>query len=128
MQQYTIAYDSPNVKYSGNIKIYTVTAFTQAQLDSSIVLCYSELFNSWIPVPGYNIASKTTSFIAIDVFDGNLEIRRGELNAAGQVVKQDQSDNFRVIIIPATKITPLSLHGPDLNDYSAVKAYYHLSD
>ncbi|GAA4022853.1 hypothetical protein GCM10022631_41750 [Deinococcus rubellus] len=123
VQMYTFAPNSLNARIDKYDAFYYVPGITQTQLESSVVLCYGELNGTWTPVPG-----PYASFIAMKIVITSLEIEVKRTDPTGTPIEEPGFNSFKVVIIPATKVTPLSLHGPDLSDYNAVKAYYHLGD
>jgi len=129
VQEYTYG-PSPDLQVATNLISYLLPNFTQAQYNSSLILTYSKarFDDLWVPVPGlvsggyYTKRSDiiTPKGLRIDV---SLLLTKDDSPAFLYV-----NGGFKIIVIPIGSITPLSLHGPNLSDYNAVKAYYHLSD
>jgi len=127
VQEYTYGPSSQSVAV--NFLTYLLPSFTQAQYDSSLILTYSKdvLDGTWVPVPGLVSGGYYTKRSDIITSQG-LEIVMSLLLTKDDSAAFNYSNGgFKIIVIPIGSIIPLSLHSPDLNDYNAVKAYYHLS-
>lgn len=120
---------------NNGIVSYRVEGFKKERFDSTLVLAYIKLGDTWKSVPG-NTAVGTyierSDFMNFDPIKGTifdtLVVQTIVRSTKDNSQAPNVSDAFRIIVIPVSSSTALSLHGPDLNDYHAVKAYYHLGD
>jgi hypothetical protein len=124
VQQYT--FGSRTV--TGNTT-YVIPSITQAQLNSSIVLAYASSDGFWFPVPGVGPGSAFLTTSAVNVTGGNMNVQFVQINYNGSSYATSVTwTAFRVIIAPASTVTPLSVNGLDSSDYNAVRKHYNLPE
>ncbi len=124
VQQYT--FGSRTV--TGNTT-YVIPSITQAQLDSSIVLAYAFSGGFWYPVLGVGPSSAFLTASAVNVTGGNMNVQFVQTNFNGSSYATSVTwTAFRVIVAPASTVTPLSAKGINYNDYNAVRKFYNLPE
>ena len=123
VQQYSFGASATGASF-----LYEIPDFIQTKLDSSVVLTYINKSGNWFSVPGRGVGNFYYTERFDSVFDGKLRVYVATYDTTTNNSYKTSFDAFRVIVIPVSSITPLSLHGPNLNDYNAVKAYYHLGN
>ncbi|WP_237725064.1 hypothetical protein [Deinococcus alpinitundrae] len=128
VQEYTYGPSSQPV--ASNFLTYLVPSFTQAQYDSSLILTYSKNASdgTWVPVPGLVSGGYYTKRSDVITSQGLKIVVSLLLTKDDSAAFLYSNGGFKIIVIPIGSITPLSLHGLNLNDYNAVEAYYHLGD
>lgn len=111
--------------------LYSISPFTQAELDSSTIVMFHESVNvsQWVATPGYGLGSYSTraSFL---ILSGGLGITVALIAPAGTTYTTSTTfTRFRVIVIPASSNVNLAKAGGlNLNDYNAVRKYYNLPE
>ena len=119
---------------SGNID-YVITNISQGMIDSSLVLAYynpsTEAPTAWYQCPGLgSIASYVTRYFIYQT-SGNytMGVRILNPNGVGAYTSSVTFTKFRIILAPASVITPLSKNKMiDYSDYNAVKKALNLAD
>ncbi len=102
---------------------FSIAAITQSVLDEGVVLVYYRPTGSsgaYYPLPFNNNAGLTISLFSYQVGSITLESSNNIINTA----------DLRVIVIPGTSLTSLSITHPglDVNSLSSVTSYLHLSN
>ena len=108
---------------------YNIVGTTQAQLDSSVFLSYSQLNQTWYPVPGVGEGAAYQARVNMYVLSGGLAYNVSLITFTGATYSTPKTfESFRIIVVPASAVTTLSAKGVNFNDYNSVRKYYNLPE